>query len=700
MNFNVTKLNKHAILRNNHSLNKYTNSRGLIDMKNSTTKLSAIAVCMMFASMQIASATIDTGLNNAVINNATGGFAGVDTSVQNTATLNFTGNSHVNWNTLNVANGETLNFNAINGASGLTVINTVNSGMSQIYGAINANDGIAKLIISNPNGMLYNGSNFTTAGDVMLTTQPITVDANYNVVGLNQAATEGVTLNNATFNVGGQFNITAPTIEAVNAAVKAANGFRMVTQDGQNYLVCPTTSNDAQHTAVRMESVSVDGDVYIVSGKDIVKTVNGGEIKGNLNVQSDGNVAFNYVDDYAGLDAQNEVIHSGNHQQLHVTGDTNIHSDGRVAYLKNAKIDGNLDMSNSGGFLEVSDINVANDANLTTTVASNNQVKHFVHVIGDNEIGGNLNIDSIHNIHVGGYNMAAHQFHDGNVNVGGNLNALAREGSVTVTVDTQADKINLESGTLNILTDGNAKLTANEYNFKANKYIGGISSDDYLINVMENYIPLPVATEKAFVQIEGGNVNKIETAQGGYAFIRSNGNMNVNGVNADKVNLAANQSDIVIGDNVQADTIVVDGETRNLTVALPARNYRLKYTDIKDNSVLSITGDTEITYDMANGDNGWNNGVQTADNTYLVVPGPGPQPPVNPPSTPDLPTQDNDNVKILNNLLPDQVATAIDAGQVYTPIAFAADLDEEEDKGVRKNVDGSVTVVRPFTPSK
>ena len=46
------------------------------------------------------------------------------------------------------------------------------------------------------------------------------------------------------------------------------------------------------------------------------------------------------------------------------------------------------------------------------------------------------------------------------------------------------------------------------------------------------------------------------------------------------------------------------------------------------------------------------------------------------------------------------VSQAIDAGQVYTPVAFAADLDDEVDTGVRKNVDGSVTVVKPYTPSK
>ena len=57
-------------------------------------------------------------------------------------------------------------------------------------------------------------------------------------------------------------------------------------------------------------------------------------------------------------------------------------------------------------------------------------------------------------------------------------------------------------------------------------------------------------------------------------------------------------------------------------------------------------------------------------------------------------------MKILRNLTRDPSNAAIDAGQVYTPIAFAADLEDEIETGVRKIVDGSVTVVRPFTPSK
>jgi hypothetical protein len=263
-------------------------------------------------------------------------------------------------------------------------------------------------------------------------------------------------------------------------------------------------------------------------------------------------------------------------------------------------------------------------------------------------------------------------------------------------------------------------MKANEYQFKANKYIGGVSEQKNLINAMEGYQPLPTVTEKAFVNIDGGNVTKIETASDGYAFVKSNKDMNVTGINAGKVNLSADQADIVIGDNNHASLIKVDGDTKNLTVNTPAnsRDYVLKYTNIKDTEVITIDPETEITYEMANGDEGWNKGTQTKDNTYLVVPGPSvepenpepnpnpdpdpePNPNPNPDPDPVVPAapQDNDNVKILNNLNRDQINSAIDAGEVYTPIAFAADLDDDVDTGVRKNVDGSVTVVRAFTPS-
>lgn len=653
-------------------------------MKEFAKKLSAMVMCVLFVTMPVSASimTGDTGLGagngGAVINDATGGYVGTDLG-DNSATLKFNGDSLVNWDSLNVNSGETLNFNAVDGASGITVVNTVNSGMSNIYGQVSSNQGIAKLIISNPNGMLFDGAKFTTAGDLQLTTQALAVNylnGNIDISGLNQEAINGIVIKNSNFGIGGEFNIVAPSIEVVGGYLGAARGLNLITKDGQNFLVCPTTSNSVNHKAVRLQAVEIDGNVYILSGKDAIAFVDGGKINGDVKIDSKGSVGLNFI---------------SNGNKLEITGNVDAATDAKVLTMRNAKVGKDVKMSNAGGYVEIGNAEVGGNVNLKTTNESNTNTKHFVHVIGDNKIAGNLDIDSVHNIHIGGYGSDLQTLAPGSLKVDGNINALAHDGSIAVTVDTTANKVALTSENLNIVTDGNALITANEYEFAAKQYIGGIKDTNYLINtVMEGYAPIGryIVGDQGFVNIAGGNVTKFEQDNSSYAFLKSNGNMNIDNINAGKLYVTSN-SDIVIGDNAVADTIKVGGETRNLTVKLPNRDYTLKYTDIRDNQVVTINGNTEITYDMANGANGLNNGTQTAQNTYLVVAPPTPTP-VNPPT--------DDPEKILNNLSKDAVASAVDAQQVMTPVAFAADLDDEIDTGVRKNVDGSVTVVRPFTP--
>lgn len=667
-------------------------------MKNFAKKIYSSLLCITVITMQASATTIttgDTGLGNGLgganITGASGGY--VNTELGNgSANVNVNGDSHIIWGNLNLNRGENLNFNAVDGANGVTVVNTVTSGMSQIYGNISSNSGIAKLIISNPNGMLYDGASFTTAGDLMLTTQALGVsyvNGNLNIQGLDQEATGVVTIKNSDFSIGGEYNITAPSIDIIKSVISATKGLKLITADGQNFLVSPTVGQDEYHSAVRLEAVEINGDVYILSDKDIVKVVNGGKINGNLNIVSDGNVALNY---------------SNNGEKFHVTGNANIQNDGRVSYLRNSKVDGNLNMSNSGGFLEINGVEVGGNADLKTTVKTNEGVKHFIHVIGENKVGGNLTIDSAHNIHIGGYNNDSKTGNpsdlrkEGSLTVGGDLTAVARGGSIAVTVDTKAENIKLGAG-LNIITDGKATLDAKTYQFIANNYIGGVDSEQEIINVMEGYKALP-AGGYTYLNITGGDVNKIKTSENGYALIKSEGNMKVDGVNSGNVLLTSNQNDITIGDDVHANVIKVGGETKNLKVGYTNRDYTLKYTNIRDNEVKTINRDEEITYEFTNGENGYNKGTQTANNTYLV--GPDKPDPPNPPQ-PDEPTiipdDNNENVRVLKGLERDKINTAIDANQVYTPVAFAADLDDEIKMGVRKNVDGSVTVVKAFTPS-
>ena len=214
-------------------------------MKN-LKNLTSCVLCTVLMSMQVSYAAIDTGLGQGIggaeINNVQGGFAGIDKGI-NSANLNFDGNSIVNWNKLNVNKNETLNFNAVNGAKDLTVLNTVNQGMTKVYGAINANNGISNLIISNPNGVLFDGSRFTAAGDVTISTQNMSnvtlkdlqnndfSKAQFTKVYDQYGKQVGIEMKDATLQVAGKYNIVTPGMK-----ISIGSEQKLVTDNGQDYL--------------------------------------------------------------------------------------------------------------------------------------------------------------------------------------------------------------------------------------------------------------------------------------------------------------------------------------------------------------------------------------------------------------------------------------------------------------------------------
>ena len=671
-------------------------------MKSIKRKLSAVVLSAMLVSTQAMAIEFDGGLDTglgkehggAVIDKITGGYVDYNKG-NNSFDLNFNGDAHVNWGNLNIDKGESLNFNAANGANGLTILNTVNSGMSTIYGQINANPGIAKLIISNPNGVLFDGAQFTTAGDAMITTQPITAEFINGQMQLannvNSIPVGMVQIKDSDFNVGGEFNILAPAIDIAKGYIQAKNGIKLVTENGQDYLAANADNEDAMYPGVRMEAVNIDGDVYIQNKGGSVRTSNGGTINGNVNVTSDnGSVAFNY---------------RNNGEKLTINGNLNSNANGQMTFVRNADVKGNLALSNSGGFVDIGDVHVTGNADLKTTGVddiTDNKFNHFVHVIGETQVDGNLNVDSSQNIHIGGYDYDAQKLADGKLTVGGDLTAHAHNGHVMTTIDTSANKISLKSDTHNVLTDGKATLTANQYDFSANGYIGGLQAtdgmtvDQKVLTIMEKYylIPETVGTP-AYINIAGGEVTGINTPTGASAYIASSGDMTVTGANAGNIYLTSYGKDInITGNNVHANNITVGGETDKLKVDYPSRDYNLTYTNIRDNAQVNIKGNEEITYNLTNGENGYNRGQQIkGENTYLVGPegpdGPGPGP------TPTPDPDPNESAKVLRSY---ERQPNVTAAQPYTPIAYAADLDEDQqnDKGIRKNVDGSVTVVKAF----
>ncbi len=663
-------------------------------MKNIKCKLSAVLLAVMFVSLQVKAieGQIDTGLGNehggAVIDKITGGY--VDhIKGDNSFDLIFNGDSHVIWDQLNIGKDQSLNFRT-DGGSNLTILNTVNSGMSTIYGQITADGGIGKLIISNPNGVLFDGATFTTAGDTMITSQPMTatfVDGRMDVTKIANTVPVGmIKIQDSNFNVGGEFNILAPAINIIRGQVKADNGVKLITENGQDYIA----SGNTFYPGVELEAVNIDGNVYIKTHDGSVRTVNGGTINGDVNVDSKGSVALNY---------------KNNGERLTINGDVTSVTDGEMTFVRNTDVNGNVALTSNDGFVDIGNVNVTGNADLKTLGKNDihdKKYNNFVHVIGETNIGGNLNIDSSQNIHIGGYDYDTQKLADGKLTVGGDLTAHAHDGHVMTTIDTSANKISLKSDNYNVLTDGKALLTANEYDFSANGYIGGLTQtgdmtvDQKVVNIMENYIHIPDSVgTPAYINIAGGEVTGINTPTGASAYIASKGDMTLTGANAGNVYLTSYGNDInITGDGVHANTITVGGETDKLKVDYPSRDYTLKYTNIRDNEQVTINGDEEITYDLTNGENGYNRGSQIkGENTYLVgpegpdSPGPGPDPTPNP--------DPNESAKVLRSY---ERQPNVTAAQPYTPIAYAADLDDDDmnDKGVRKNVDGSVTVVKAF----
>ena len=136
-------------------------------MKKILTKTLSLVLCIAFTGMQTSlAAVLTTGdfagrqvLNGtgAVIKGHTAGLRAVETDLTN-ATLRFNNHTRIDWDSLNVDKGQKLYFN--NGSYGV-LNNVVGTSISKFAGIITA-DNAGKIIISNPNGMLFQGGQFTS----------------------------------------------------------------------------------------------------------------------------------------------------------------------------------------------------------------------------------------------------------------------------------------------------------------------------------------------------------------------------------------------------------------------------------------------------------------------------------------------------------------------------------------------------------
>ena len=238
-------------------------------MKKILTKTLSLVLCIAFTGMQMSLAAVLSSNclygNTDVLKDAariTGHTAGLynikwtDETNKNEAKLYFNQNTRIDWSKLNVKSDQKLHF--VNGKFG--VLNNVTDGISTFAGTITAQQG--KIVISNPNGILFNGGKFESMGGLLLTTQDLT---NFNVT----AATDFSNLNIGDIATGsgviaviGSSSIAAPEITITAGAVQVANSSLSAGYDSNDNPLTGTvliTADGANYSAVANKTINMDG---------------------------------------------------------------------------------------------------------------------------------------------------------------------------------------------------------------------------------------------------------------------------------------------------------------------------------------------------------------------------------------------------------------------------------------------------------
>lgn len=463
-------------------------------MKKMMTKVLSVMFSVSFLSLQMSFADVlQTGmfankdvLTGAQIKGHTAGLTKIDTNATlNEATLHFNNNTRIDWNKFNVYKDQTLTFK--NGNFGV-LNNVVGTSISKFAGTIKADNG--KIVISNPNGILFEGGKFESMGGLVLTTKDLTsisVDntTDFNNLDISSAAYgDGIAIvavtNSSNINAA-DINIVSKGIYVDSSTLTAsdAKGIVLTTTDGSTFIASKTvsmTADDGSVKNIKFSSVTIpnqiansaitskNGEVKLVSDRSVM--VENSTIDANLNIDAKS---------FAQLDKVN-------------AGDTVI---------------------NTNRFTRLYDVNLGK-----TTI--NDTSDNYMVIGGHSTFDGDLDITA-KSIIFGWYETNG-VLQDGSITVNGNLtaNALTDIGYSNVV---QANKIDFTTENGSILqANSNAmsgKLIANDINLTAKKgFIVSLDANvannsSYYMDILAcrktlNAIP---STARGMINLEGGSAN-------------------------------------------------------------------------------------------------------------------------------------------------------------------------------------------------
>src|SRR5574344_86102 len=287
------------------------------------------------------------GAYGADLKNVTG--ATVTTDYTSANITNTAQNSILNWNSLNTAPAQSLHYIMTDGMMSLN--NVVGTGLSQFAGALTSTGG--RVIIANPNGIIFENGSYTNVNALTLTTHRATLDnaGNLTLDGALSTGSKGILIGGygkssyaTVMRVANDLNIISNGIKIENADVLAGN-VRLVTADGVNFYstaqATPVITNGTNKNVLTFETTNNDGasilSSILVKGSAIaVSDDTNGKI---YFITKDGNVNSNISAIDSALDGKVALDVAGN-ADFEVIGNLDI--SGINKGTETSKVGGNL----------------------------------------------------------------------------------------------------------------------------------------------------------------------------------------------------------------------------------------------------------------------------------------------------------------------------------------------------------------------
>lgn len=245
--------------------------------------------------------------------------ARVNTDLTNATITNTETNSVLNWSSLNTERRQSLTYIMSDGQTSLN--NVTGVGLSQFAGTLKAEHG--RLIISNPNGIIFENGSYTNANALTLTTHQAVIE-NDKLHLIDNGSNASIILEGNTwatsrpvFQIAKDLNIVSNNIDVKSTDI-IAKDIRLVTADGVTFYAVNNTKASSNFDAVVNKNNLIDnGNINVKDSIIAVRNKETGKIsivsRGDITVKNTelgGKTAINAMDRNVIKNSKTEVIAS------------------------------------------------------------------------------------------------------------------------------------------------------------------------------------------------------------------------------------------------------------------------------------------------------------------------------------------------------------------------------------------------------